>query len=359
MSACSLIIRADATIELGSGHVMRCLALAQAWQSGGGKVSFALAQSTVAILQYLQDEGMEVIHISGKSGGSGDASRLTEIAKVQGVEWIVLDGYQFDESYQIAAKQAGFKVMLMDDDGRWRHYFADIVLNQNVTAREEMYSKREPYTTLLLGTKHVMLRREFEPWRRRQRSFPVIAKRILITMGGSDPEGLTLPLLKAIRKIPDVEMTVVVGGSNPRLAELQHAAKEFGLQLKLLTHVRDMAGIMANSDLAVISGGGTLWELLYMGCPALSYSRAGVQKQIIEKLCSAGAVVDLGPIEDFDECRIQDTVFRLISSLQLRQALGREGRKLVDGQGINRVLNAVIGTGSIDSAVPMSTDLRK
>ncbi len=359
MCARSIVIRADANVEIGSGHVMRCLALAQALQSQGGNSAFVMAESTAAIDRYLGDEGMELIHILGTPGGRTDANQVIEIARIQGAEWIVVDGYQFDESYQIAAKQAGFKLMFIDDDGRSGHYFADTVLNQNVTAREEMYSKREPYTRLLLGTKHVMLRREFEPWRRWQRSFPVIAKRILVTMGGSDPEGLTLPLVKAITKIPDIEMTVVVGGSNPRIAELQRAAKEFGPQLKLLTQPRDMAGIMANSDLAVICGGGTLWELLFMGCAVLTYSRAGVQKQIIEKLGSAGAVVDLGPIEDFDECRIQGTVLRLISSLQQRQALGREGRKLVDGQGIDRVLNAVIGTGSIDSAVPMSTDLRK
>jgi UDP-2,4-diacetamido-2,4,6-trideoxy-beta-L-altropyranose hydrolase len=353
-----IIIRADASIEIGSGHVMRCLALAEALQSQGGNPAFVMAQSTAAIDQYLRDEGMELIHILETPGDRTDADQLIETARIQGAEWIVVDGYQFDESYQRAIKKAGFKLFFMDDDGRWGHYFADIVLNQNITARQEMYSKREPYTTLLLGTKYVMLRREFVPWLRWQRSFPEDAKRILVTMGGSDPEGLTLPLVKALTKIRDVETTVVVGGSNPRIADLQHAAREFGPQLKLLTDVRDMAGIMADSDLAVICGGGTLWELLYMGVATLTYSRAGVQKEIIDKLCSAGAVIDLGPIKDFDESCIQDTVGRLILSLQLRQSLGQEGRKLVDGNGSSRVLRTVSLADSTNSVLPLSTDLR-
>ena len=353
-----IIIRADASIEIGSGHVMRCLALADALQSQGGNPAFVMAQSTAAVDHYLGGKGMELIHILGAPGDRTDANQLLETARSQGAEWIVVDGYQFDESYQVAIKRAGFKLFFMDDDGRWGHYFADIVLNQNITAREEMYSKRESNTTLLLGAKYVILRREFESWQRWQRSFPEDAKRILVTMGGSDPEGLTLPLVKALTKIRDVETTVVVGGSNPRIAELQHAAKDFGPQLELLTDVRDIAGIMANSDLAVICGGGTLWELLYMGVATLTYSRAGVQQEIIDKLCSAGAVIDLGPIKDFDESCIQDAVRRVISSLQLRRSMGQEGRKLVDGNGGSRVLRTLSPADSSNSVLPLSMDLR-
>jgi UDP-2,4-diacetamido-2,4,6-trideoxy-beta-L-altropyranose hydrolase len=340
---------------------MRCLALAQAWQTRGGTVIFVMTQSTNAIDQCLRDDGVKVIHVSETSGSAGDGNRLAEIAAMQGADWIVIDGYKFDETYQLAIKQAGFKLMFMDDHGKCGHYFADVVLNHNFTASREMYARREPYTTLLLGTKFVMLRREFEPWREWQRTFPVAAKRILVTMGGSDPEALTLPLVKALAKIcqRDLRVTVVVGGSNPRTAELRRAAEEFEAQIQLLTDVRDMAHVMSECDVAVVCGGGTLWELLYMGTATLTYSRPGVQQEIIEKLSSAGAVVDLGPAEDFDEVRLREAAERLISSPELRKSMSRQGRKLIDGQGSDRVLRTLSGTDSMNFATAISSDIRK
>jgi UDP-2,4-diacetamido-2,4,6-trideoxy-beta-L-altropyranose hydrolase len=343
MPSQTLVIRADSSVASGTGHVIRCLALAQSWQDQGGDVIFMMTQSTPAIEQSLSDEGMGLIHLSETPGSNKDAEYLSQIARKNDADWIVVDGYQFDESYQFAIKQADLKLVFVDDTGKCGHYFADIVLNQNVTAREGMYPRREAYTRLLLGADYVMLRREFARWHEWQRGFPIVAERILVTMGGSDPDALTLPLIRAFAEIRDFrfQLTVIAGGSNPRIAELHRATKEMGPQVQLLTDMRDMATVMANSDLAVICGGGTLWEGLYMGCATLTYSRPGVQEKIIGNLSAAGAVLDLGPVEEFDEPRLLAVVKRLISSAQLRQSMAQQGREVVDGRGTSRVLQAL------------------
>lgn len=339
----TLIIRADADVAMGTGHVFRCLALALAWQDRGGRALFVMARSTHATEQCLVDEGMEVVRLPVTPDSREDAGHLAEIAIKHNAEWVVVDGYQFSESFQFAIKQAGLKLMVVDDTGKCGHYFADVVLNQNVTAHEGMYPRREANTRLLLGADYVMLRREFERWHEWQRGFPTVGENILVTIGGSDPDALTLPLIRAFAKIRDfrVQLTVIAGGSNPRIAELQRATNETGPQIQLLTDVRDMATVMANSDLAVICGGGTLWEALYMGCATLTYSRPGVQEKIIGNLSAAGAVLDLGPVEEFDEPRLLAVVKRLISSAQLRQSMAQQGREVVDGRGTSRVLQAL------------------
>ena len=138
-------------------------------------------------------------------------------------------------------------------------------------------------------------------------------------------------------------MKVIVGGSNPCIADLQRAAKELGPRVQLLTDVRDMAAAMAECDLAVICGGGTLWEALYMGCASASYSRSDIQRKINGKLTTAGAILDLGPVEDFNETVLQSAMQGLVSSAQPRCSMAEMGRKLVDGNGASRVVGLLGG----------------
>jgi UDP-2,4-diacetamido-2,4,6-trideoxy-beta-L-altropyranose hydrolase len=343
MSAATLVVRADATIVAGTGHVMRCVALAHAWQDKGGDVIFAMAQSTPALDRYLRSENVVVANVEFAPGSEGDAIRLTEIAREYEADWLIVDGYHFRSNYQRALKESNLKLLFVDDAGGEGHYFADVILNQNSHAGDNLYRDREAYTQLLLGPQYTMLRRQFMPWSKWLRTFPTVAKSILITMGGSDPDGLSLSFIKAFARMRDcdAQVTVVVGGSNPSAAKLRNTAKELDLEIKFLTDVRDMAGIMAESDLAVICCGGTLWEALYMGCATLTYSRTEVQRQIVKTLSSAGVLFDLGPVEDFEELRLQEGVKRIISSVQLRQTMAQQGRKLVDGLGTTRVLRTL------------------
>ena len=170
----------------------------------------------------------------------------------------------------------------MDDGGRYEDYSADLVLDQSIGAGE-MTMRESGWldTQLLLGTRYVMLRREFDRWRDWKREIPSTARRLLITIGGSDPDGLTLRLVRGSSEglPPGMLTTVVVGGSNPQGAQLQRAADATGAPIELVRDPPNLPELMAQSDLAVICAGGTLWELLYMGCAILSYARGACRRE--------------------------------------------------------------------------------
>src|SRR5207244_12091220 len=130
----------------------------------------------------------------------------------------LVDCYHFDSAYQRSVKGEGLKLMVIDDYGHAGHYSADVVVNQNISAKESLYTSRERYTRLCLGLDYVLLRREFKAWREWKREIAPIAKKVLATMGGSDPANVTSAVRRAMRmsEIDGVELMVGVGRGNPR-----------------------------------------------------------------------------------------------------------------------------------------------
>src|SRR5579864_2413634 len=129
MSIGTLLIRADASVAIGTGHVMRCLALGQGWQDAGGRVVFAMAERTDAIQNRLSAESCEIATIASKAGTVEDAAQTVALASQQKCEWIVVDGYLFTAKYQADLKSADCKVLFLDDYGQAQHYSADFILN--------------------------------------------------------------------------------------------------------------------------------------------------------------------------------------------------------------------------------------
>ena len=323
---------------------MRCLALAQAWQDGGGNIAFAMAESTAAIDTRLRSEGMEIVHLDVSPNSLQDVRALAALASDRQAAWVVVDGYRFDSEYQRNLKNAGLKLLFVDDLAQCEHQFADLVLDQNLHASESMYARRELHTRLLLGPSYAMLRREFQAMREWRREIPTVGRTLLITMGGSDPDNFTLRLIKALAKIslPDIEITVVAGGSNPQLSDLRRAMSGLKMPIHLIDNANNMPELMAQSDIAIICAGGTLWELLYMGCATLSYFRTATQGQIVAKLDSMGAVRSMGSVDDFEENRLARALEEIIKCRDCRAKMDQLGRTLVDGKGINRVLGQVL-----------------
>src|SRR5262249_6250570 len=156
----------------------------------------------------------------------GDAEETIAHAGRLESKWVVVDGYQFGPDYQKLLKAAGLRVLFLDDYGHSTHFSADFVLNQNVSARASFYSDREAGTRLLLGPKYALLRRQFIPWRDWVRSVTSDCRKLLVMMGGSDPENLTALVIDALQlaNLENLETTIVVGGSNPNFPELRRAA---------------------------------------------------------------------------------------------------------------------------------------
>jgi UDP-2,4-diacetamido-2,4,6-trideoxy-beta-L-altropyranose hydrolase len=270
----TLIIRADATSEIGTGHVMRCLALAQAWQDNGGKVVFISHCESEALGQRLTAEGFAFISLAKSHPDPFDLNfTLGMVHKLNLPDskretWFVVDGYHFDATYQKSIKAAGYKLLWIDDYGHAAHYYADLVLNQNISADPSFYIHREPYTQLLLGTRFVLLRREFKRWQGWHRETPPVGRKVLVTMGGADPDNVTLKAIQALKQldVPGLEGRIVIGPANPHLALLKKAIGGES-RLHLLTEVADMPHLMAWADVSISAGGSTCWELAYMGVP--------------------------------------------------------------------------------------------
>ena len=359
MIAATLLIRADASVAIGTGHLMRCLALAQAWQDAGGRAVFAMAETTPSIRARLTHESCEVANILYEAGTAADAEQTAAFGKEQNSDWIVVDGYHFGPDYQSALRAAGPKVLFLDDNGHARHYSADLVLNQNVSASADLYVDREPTTRLLLGTRFCLLRREFRTWRGWKRKVSPVCRRALVMMGGSDPENVTARVIQALglAGLADMQTTVVAGGSNLNLERLQSLAAQTRHKITVLNDVTNVPEIMSAADVAISAAGSTCWELCAMGLPSLLMDIADNQTNLAKELDRRGCAIRLGD-RMVPEERIADQFKELVASYELRQSLSQRSRELVDGDGAMRVISVLRGAQGITLRRARAEDVR-
>jgi UDP-2,4-diacetamido-2,4,6-trideoxy-beta-L-altropyranose hydrolase len=333
-----LIVRADASTRIGIGHVMRCLALAQAWQDAGGHVVFVMCVEAPALKARLTSQGMEVIHLSARPATRNDAVQTVGLAQHMGASWVVVDGYHFGTEYQRIIKDAGLRLLFIDDTGHANRYCADVVLNQNAHAHEGMYTNREAYTRLLLGARYILLRREFLGYRDWKPEIPGKAERILVTMGGADPDNATLKVIQALNLIgdPHLQARIVVGPSNSNIESLQNDSLS-GFSFEILTSAKDMPGLMAWADVAVSAGGSTCWELAFMGLPSMVVVLAENQRDIAMRAQAVGMALNLGWHEHLLTEHLSEVLTGLIQSPAQRRRMSQSGKALVDGNGAVRV----------------------
>ena len=348
-----LLVRADATIISGTGHVMRCLALAQAWQHSGGKVVFAMQRSTPAVLERLKSEDIQVVHLQADDNLQPDAAQVISLAREQAASWVVVDGYQFDWEYQAALACDGLKVLLVDDLGREGHYMADLVLNQNAHAQELSYRDREHHTRLLLGPRYAMLRSQFASWGGWLRAIPAEGRRVLVTMGGSDPDNFTLTVLEALQvvDVEDLEVQVAAGGSNPHLQALESAVGQARHPTRLVTNAENMPELMAWADVAISAAGTTCWEMCCLGLPSLTVDLAANQLPVAQRLDQVGVTRHIGSSRNCPTEKVARDLMWLLTAEEVRCQMSRRGRELVDGKGASRVCSAMMDIAMMDSGV--------
>ncbi len=307
----NLLFRTDASVAIGTGHVMRCLALAQAWCDTGGHATFAMAETTPAAEERLRSEGFEVVRVAFRVGSVNDAEETERLAHEYSVSWVVVDGYEFGAEYQAGLKSRGLKLLFVDDNGHAGHYSADVVLNQNAHASDALYPSRDASTRLLLGPRFAMLRREFTSWRGWNREIPAVASRVLVTMG------------------------------NPHWASLREFANRSCGAVQLVENASNMPELIANADVAVAGAGTTSWEMCFLGLPALLMVLADNQESVADELGKQGIMVDLGRGSNVSHRTIAAQLRRLAGSPKVRREMSERGRALVDGRGAERVLSAL------------------
>jgi len=336
-----LLLRADADVRAGTGHVMRCLALAQAWSDAGGRAVLLSAPLPPALETRLGAEGLAVVALQAAPGSPEDAAETARQAQERGAEWVVADGYHFEVGFGRALKEAGHKILVLDDNGGADTSDADLVLNQNIHAQADWYG--ESPGRLLLGPRYALLRREFRTWRGWQRETPEIAHKALVTLGGSDPDNVTRKVVEALSLVgPErLDPTIVIGGGNPHRAALEAEASRLGVSARFVTNPPDLPALMADADLAVSAAGSTVWELAFLGVPSLLVVTAANQRGIAQGMDAGGAARSLGEAGDLTAGGLAQAVTALRLDPARRAEMSRRAREIVDGSGAARVVEAM------------------
>ena len=333
----TILIRADASVQIGTGHAMRCLALAQAWQDRGGEAVFALAQSAPAIVRRLTTEKCAVVSVQASTGTKSDANLTLELAKKYDAKWIVTDGYLFNAAYHRSLKNARRKLLRVYDNANSAGLDADLVLNQNLHAT----NSPEQWTYSLLGPKFAMLRREFNAWQNWRRSVAADARHILVSMGGSDPGGLTMLVIQALElACEQLNAIVVAGGSNPHIASLRAEAARSKGKVRLVVDPVSMPDLMAQADIAILSAGSVCWETCMLGLPAIVVDAAENQIPIAQELHRRQVALHL-PCSRLTPQTVAEKIQLLADSAKLRALMSQKGAELVDGRGSARVVAAM------------------
>jgi UDP-2,4-diacetamido-2,4,6-trideoxy-beta-L-altropyranose hydrolase len=315
-----LVIRADASTAIGTGHVMRCLALAEAWEDRGGTVDW-ITNAAGALRERLRVK-------AETNGGAGPAA-------------CVMDGYHFRPQDQLAMRERFRPLLVIDDLADQSFYHADLLLNQNLHAHELRYCA-EPHARLLAGPRYALLRREFRRWKSWERRIAPEARRILVTMGGSDPDNVTMRAARAIEAcgLGGAEVAILAGAANPHLAALREwTGARAGWRVEAA--VEDVTPLMAWADCAVTAAGSTCWETCFLGLPTAVVTLAENQRPVARGLSDAGAAHSLGWHAELSAEQMTAAIAGHLLPFPARERMSRAGRALVDGDGAGRVAEAI------------------
>ena len=365
--------RVDASLQIGSGHVMRCLTLAEALRKQGAKCHFISREQPGHLLQLIQDRSFVLTtlpenistlfsHLENGNRFENDPAHANWLgcdwqtdaahtcASLAGIQsdWLVVDHYALDQRWEHALQSHCRKLMVIDDLADRPHQ-CDLLLDQNLGRQTSDYENLVPADCkLLVGPHYALLRPEFATLREyslQRRQQPVL-KKILITMGGVDQPNATGRVLQTLKRcvLPeDCRITVVMGAQAPWLTEVYALAKDMPWPTQVLVSIHDMAQYMADSDLAIGAAGGTSWERCSLGLPSLMIVLADNQRSGAQALQEAKAAHLLGSLNDI-EMRLPLAIQGLISA-QTTQHMLREmsaaAAGLTDGLGLHEVLKTM------------------
>ncbi len=286
-----IVFRVDASFDIGTGHVMRCLTLAETLRVRGANITFVSRRHPGNLLQLISQRGYTAKALAPVedvftppadpshskwlgTDWSSDAEQTQQALKDQVIDWLVVDHYALDRRWEQVMRPFTRRLMAIDDLAD-RLHDCDLLLDQNLCRQAKDYDELiNHYTKTLIGPAYVLLRPEFEQWRKHslhRRANPML-KNLLITMGGVDQTNATGQVLDALTlcELPsDLRITVVMGQSAPWLDQVKTQAATMPRPTHVLEGVNNMAQLMAESDLCIGAAGGSAWERCALGLPTL------------------------------------------------------------------------------------------
>lgn len=335
-------------MEIGTGHVVRCLTLAKRLAQDGMQVTFACRSLPGDMNHWILEQGFGLISWEDDDPGILPKA-LTDCLQHTRPDWLVVDHYQLDARWEGSVRDWAGRILVIDDLADRKHD-CDVLLDQNYFIHPEDRYKGlvSPDTQCLLGPAYALLRPEFEALRdellasgRRQR--PTL-KRIQVCFGGSDPTGETRNVLEALSglSLPDCRVDVIVGASNPAREEIEaRCQNRTGWRFHCQTP--QIAQLMVEADLAIGAGGTTTWERLCLGLPAIVIAIADNQRQISQEVAKAGAQLYLGSTGSVSTEQIAQSVLSFAQNPALLMPFTDKGMQLVDGGGTHRLLTFLQG----------------
>ncbi len=365
-----VVFRSDASLDIGAGHVMRCLTLANALATRGARCSFIMAEHEGNLMTLVKSAGHAVYMMKlafdqrkaafddpghdyeswlGRTPQE-DAALTTEILAGMGKpDWLVVDHYGIDHRWEWLLRPYARRLMVIDDLAD-REHECDVLLDQNLGRKAVDYSHRVPeQCTLLIGPRHALLRPEFH----RLRGYSLtrrgngVMNHLLITMGGVDRANVTstvLALLPGCEFQRTVKVTVVLGLQSPWVNEVKSLARDLSasMDVQVLVGVSDMARLMADADLCVGAAGSTSWERCALGLPGVLVCLAHNQESGLKALVANGAALMAVTRGDgqIDRCRLRST---LIDASRDLTRMAKASAAVCDGSGVTTVLDHMAG----------------
>ncbi|MGO8998598.1 MAG: UDP-2,4-diacetamido-2,4,6-trideoxy-beta-L-altropyranose hydrolase [Polyangiaceae bacterium] len=333
-----LVVRADAGPTTGVGHVMRCLALAHAFVTSGGPVTFVTACSVASVRRRIA-EIARLVDVPAAYPDPRDAECLATVLTASPGARLVVDGYHLDSSYQRRFRDMAGVLLVVDDYAHLPSYSADLIVNPNIDADAARYP---PDARLLLGPTYAMLRPEFAPFIGRARPTAARVRKVLVTFGGGDTTDVTRIACEALAALGDVDLhaRVVVGAESTALTKIARASTT---RIELMGPTDEMPALMAWADMAVCAGGVTCWELALLGVPAVAVCLADNQRGNVNGLARAGVIRSVGDVDALTSESLASALRDLMDGVLEREEMGRRGRELIDGRGAERVARALLG----------------
>ncbi|MDO0825366.1 UDP-2,4-diacetamido-2,4,6-trideoxy-beta-L-altropyranose hydrolase [Desulfosporosinus nitroreducens] len=350
----SIVIRADASQSIGSGHIMRCLTLAARLMGQGAEVSFICRDLPGNLSEYIRSQGFEV-HILPRDEAcdlpwkrpgqtwlettwKSDAEQTMGVLKKYGrtIDWLIVDHYGIDHHWQSRLRGVVCQIMVIDDLAN-RHHDCDVLLDQNYyhNAADRYHGLIPKDCSLFLGPQYLLLREEFYRARKDMKIRTGEVSNILVFYGGSDTTNETEKCLTGLSDYisSKLEINVVTGQSNPNKERIMHICSSMP-NLYYHCQVSNMAELMNKADLAFGAGGSTTWERCFLGLPSIVTVTAENQVETTQAVSDLGAIWNLGWYEEVSTASIVKVAERLLM----------EPSKIVDMQ--KRALDVVGVRGS-------------
>ncbi|MDA8233938.1 MAG: UDP-2,4-diacetamido-2,4,6-trideoxy-beta-L-altropyranose hydrolase [Clostridia bacterium] len=340
MSKIRVAIRADGGTNIGMGHIMRCLALGLELKNLGHEVNFITIEDR-QVEQVIINQDLNVIAISKPKNQLEELKTIKKIIKNNDINIVITDSYKIDQSYLVELREEATLLVSIDDLNSWV-WPSDIVINGNLYATNLKYTSLDEKSRFLLGGEYTLLREEFQNVP--ECKIKPNIKQVLVTVGGSDVLNLTPLIIKGLQRVPaEFQIITVIGPNFNNVEEIKSVASACtGKQVVLKTEVNNMRELMLGSDLAISSGGSTLYELATTGTPGVVLLQAENQILAAEKMAQEGTVINLGMGSLVSPGVITDAVTKLLSP-QLRTTMAIKGQRLIDGLGAKRCAQFIHG----------------